>query len=168
MINNIKLYISKIAIICFSILAFSNNVIAQELTEERPYYTSVDKIVLIEKGMTYDKVLDVLKSQPNKLLSFSESKGMIYQFKYLLKSKRYKNTEDTFVYDNYLAQKDHYKEEKSLYVFFNKDKELEKYYTDIGQARSNDVLNWENTLNSLNEKNTDCVDCKIVAPEIAE
>ena len=74
MINNNKLYISKIAIICFSILAFSNNITAQELTEERPYYTSVDKIVLIEKGMTYEKVLDVLKSQPNKLLIFPNLK----------------------------------------------------------------------------------------------
>ena len=167
MINNIKLYISKAAI-CLSIIAFSNNVIAQELTEEKPYYTSIDKIVLIEKGMTYDKVLEVLKSQPNKLLSFSDSKGMIYQFKYLLKSKRYKNTDETFSYDNFLAQKDHYSDEKSLYLFFNKDKKLEKYYTDIGQAKSNDVLNWENTLNSLNEKNTNCVDCKIVAPENVE
>lgn len=168
MITNIKIYISKAAVICFSILSFSNSVAAQELTEERPYYTSIDKIVLIEKGMSYDRVLEVLKSQPNKLLSFSESKGMIYQFKYLLKSKRYKNTEETFVYDNFLAQKDHYSDEKSVYLFFNKDKKLEKYYTDIGQARSNDVLNWENTLNSLNEKNTNCVDCKIVAPEIEE
>lgn len=168
MITNIKIYISKAAVICYSILSFSNIVMAQELTEERPYYTSIDKIVLIEKGMSYDRVLEVLKSQPNKLLSFSESKGMIYQFKYLLKSKRYKNTEETFVYDNFLAQKDHYNDEKSVYLFFNKDKKLEKYYTDIGQARSNDVLNWENTLNSLNEKNTNCVDCKIVAPEIEE
>ena len=168
MITNIKIYISKAAVICYSILSFSNIVMAQELTEERPYYTSIDKIVLIEKGMSYDRVLEVLKSQPNKLLSFSESKGMIYQFKYLLKSKRYKNTEETFVYDNFLAQKDHYSDEKSVYLFFNKDKKLEKYYTDIGQARSNDVLNWENTLNSLNEKNTNCVDCKIVAPEIEE
>ena len=49
MITKIKIYISKAAIICFSILSFSNSVTAQELTEERPYYTSIDKIVLIEK-----------------------------------------------------------------------------------------------------------------------
>ena len=120
-----------------------------------PYYTSVDYIILLEIGDTYEEVVNTLKSQPTAVIN-NNNNGLVVEFKYLLKSKKIKSTNKTNSYTAFNSAVDHYNEEKSLYMFFDSNKKLKSYYTDTGSQSSADVLTWENTFNKL-----DCENCSI-------
>ena len=120
-----------------------------------PYYTSVDYIVLLEIGETYEDVVNTLKSQPTAVIN-NNNNGLVVEFKYLLKSKKIKSSNKTNSYSVFNSAVDHYNQEKSLYLFFDSNKVLKSYYTDTGAQSSADVLTWENTFNKL-----DCENCSI-------
>lgn len=151
----------KYAVLAFCLLnittAFSQESEKNIVTE--PYYTSVDYIILLDIGDTYDEVVNNLKSEPTAVIN-NNTNGLVVEFKYLLKSKKIKSSNKTNSYTVFNNAPDHFNDEKSLYLFFDAKKILKSYYTDTGSQSSADVLTWENTFNKL-----DCENCSISTGE---
>jgi hypothetical protein len=145
---------SAVIALCFLNISTAFSQATENIVAE-PYYTSVDYIVLLDIGNTYEEVVDKLKSQPTAVIN-NNNNGLVVEFKYLLKSKKIKSSNKTNSFNVFNKAKDHYNIEKSLYMFFDYNKKLKSYYTDTGTQSSADVLTWENTFNKL-----DCENCSI-------
>ena len=84
---------SVVIALCFLNISTAFSQVTENIVAE-PYYTSVDYIVLLDIGNTYEEVVDKLKSQPTAVIN-NNNNGLVVEFKYLLKSKKIKSSNKT-------------------------------------------------------------------------
>ena len=114
------------------------------------YYTNLDNIYMLEKGMSYDRVNDVLAIKPHDIyVDYNNGKKILT---YL-----YKNTYQEVASNELLNEvalsggspKYDPKEDHTLFCIFNENTNLlESYITDLGRKIGKDVLKDEKKLKS--------------------
>ena len=115
------------------------------------YYTNMDKIYMLEKGMSYDRVNDILGIKPHDIyVDYNNGKKILT---YL-----YKNTYQEVASNELLNEvalsggspKYDPKEDHTLFCIFDENTNLlESYITDLGRKSGKDVLKDEKKLKSF-------------------
>ena len=150
--------LKKISIIFgVCLVSFTN---AQKIQKE--HFTTIDKLFYVELGMTANEVQTTLNVEPFDFYQNLAEGEMIIEYRYLHKKLQIRSKDN-----NYVKSKgeDYYTEPASIFCTFDKDKNLVSYYTDAGNANSEDAYIWENTIIQYNT-NPDCSStCVIIEAE---
>ena len=74
---------SAVIALCFLNISTAFSQVTENIVAE-PYYTSVDYIVLLDIGNTYEEVVNTLKSQPTAVIN-NNNNGLVVEFKKFFK-----------------------------------------------------------------------------------
>ena len=146
------------------LVCFSTSVFAQMKVQE-PDFVTVKHIFNLDIGMTIDEAKSTLA--PAKMYRFygmTKNGGQVLEYKYKHKTRKLKG-EAIGKYNQFNKGKIHYQEDASLFLFFNRKGELDRYFTDAGNSKSNYILKLEETMQKVLRGDIDCEDCDIVLPE---
>ena len=132
---------------------------AQKIQKE--HFTTIDKLFYVELGMSSVEVQITLGVDPFDFYQNLSESEMIVEYRYLHKKLEVRAKDN-----NYLKTKgeDYYTDASSIYCTYDKEGKLVAYYTDSGNANSEEAYIWENTLIEYNT-NPDCSNTCIIIDE---
>ena len=132
---------------------------AQKIQKE--HFTTIDKLFYVELGMTSVEVQTTLGVDPFDFYQNLSESEMIVEYRYLHKKLEVRANDN-----NYVKTKgeDYYTDASSIYCTYDKEGKLVAYYTDSGNANSEEAYIWENTLIEYNT-NPDCSNTCIIIDE---
>lgn len=152
--NKIKNILILLAV-CLTTLAN-----AQKIQKE--HFTTIDKLFYVEIGMTSTEVQSTLGVDPFDFYQNLAEGEMIVEYRYLHKKLQIKSKDNNYVKSQ---GEDYFTDASSIYCTFDMDKKLIAFYTDSGNANSEDAYIWENTIKQVSA-NPDCSNtCVIVIEE---
>ena len=148
-----------ILLVCFSTSVFS------QMKIQEPDFVTVKHIFNLEIGMTIEEVKSSLSpAKMHRFYGMTKDGGQVLEYKYKHKTRKLKG-EVIGKYNQFKKGKIHYQEEASLFLFINKRGELERYFTEAGNDKSNYILKLEETMEKVLRGNINSEDCDIVLPE---
>ncbi len=163
MMNSIK-HTARIAIISFSfLLIVASSVNAQSTTVE-DYYTTVDRLFLLNEGMTLGEVNSTLASEPYEVVQNTLGGYLILEYKYVKKYRliRIEHVDDE---SNRTAGKAIYEDASSAYLLFDNDLKLHSYVTQDALGAVRDAYKLEMTVRNLGSLEAPCANnCRISMP----
>jgi hypothetical protein len=132
---------------------------AQKIQKE--HFTTIDKLFYVELGMTSVEVQTTLGVDPFDFYQNLSESEMIVEYRYLHKKLEVRANDN-----NYVKTKgeDYYTDASSIYCTYDKEGKLVAYYTDSGNANSEDAYIWENTIKQYNT-NPDCSNTCVIVIE---
>lgn len=120
---------------------------------QAPKFTSVDRLLQVQPGMTYESVVQLLGCEPYNLLSNQLDGYSVYVYKYKLVDRELEveNQNTLNQRGTETAGMDVYVNKLEEVVLFFKDKKLELLVTNQGKAESAQMIMLGNTLYSMTQ-----------------